>query len=143
MLPGQNEGVEETMDYDTTNVPSTYDAGRELSATEKREALRSFAAGISNANIAEIVDLGCGTGRFSEALADTFDANVTGVEPSAKMIAQAHAKYSDERLSFRSGSGEAIPLDAQTSDMIFMSMILHHECECKICSKLPKSVPGY
>lgn len=34
--------------------------------------------------IARIVDLGCGTGRYSEALAAHSDARVVGVDPSEK-----------------------------------------------------------
>jgi SAM-dependent methyltransferase len=39
-----------------------------------------------------IQDLGCGTGRFTEALAVRFDADVIGVDLSKKMLAQARSK---------------------------------------------------
>ena len=76
-----------------------------------------------------IIDLGCGTGRFSGALAEIFDANVLGVEPSAKMIERARAKHTDVRLRFLEAPGEALPVDDSSIDMVFMSMVLHHLAE--------------
>ena len=70
--------------------------------------------------------LGCGTGRFSATLADVFDADVLGVEPSARMITQAREKHTNPRLSFVEAPGEALPVDDSSVDMIFMSMVLHH-----------------
>lgn len=114
------------MDYDQTAVPESYDAGREISADKKRVFIARFAETIGTADINKIIDLGCGTGRFTGALADIFDANVLGVEPSAKMLAQARTKHQDVRLRFQGGSGEALPAADSSTDMIFMSMVLHH-----------------
>ncbi len=117
------------MDYDQTCVPESYDAGREISADKKREFIARFAQTIGSANVHKIIDLGCGTGRFSGALAEIFDANVLGVEPSAKMIERARAKHSDVRLRFLEAPGEALPVDDSSIDMVFMSMVLHHLAE--------------
>src|SRR5438876_12065580 len=35
-----------------------------------------------------VLDLGCGTGRLSQALAVHFDATVIGIDPSRKMLTQ-------------------------------------------------------
>ena len=114
------------MDYDQTLVPESYDAGREISEDKKREFIARFAQSVGSTNVHKIIDLGCGTGRFSGALADIFDANVLGVEPSAKMIARARAKHQDVRLRFLEAPGEALPVDDSSIDMVFMSMVLHH-----------------
>src|SRR5262245_15549980 len=73
-----------------------------------------------------ILDLGCGTGRFSNALAAHFDTEVIGVDPSAKMLEQARGKPTDRRVRYASGRGEAIPLPDRSVDLVFMSMIFHH-----------------
>jgi ubiquinone/menaquinone biosynthesis C-methylase UbiE len=73
-----------------------------------------------------ILDLGCGTGRFSNALAAHFDTEVIGVDPSAKMLEQARSKPTDRRVRYESGRGEAIPLAGGSVDLVFMSMIFHH-----------------
>jgi trans-aconitate methyltransferase len=44
---------------------------------------------IDPAAISLVIDLGWGTGRFSELLATYFDVQVIGIDPSRKMIDQA------------------------------------------------------
>ncbi len=114
------------MDYDRTSVPDSYDAGREIADDKKRAFVAEFAQITGTSDISKIIDLGCGTGRFSATLADVFDADVLGVEPSSRMIAQAREKHDDPRLSFAEAPGEALPVEDSSADMIFMSMVLHH-----------------
>jgi ubiquinone/menaquinone biosynthesis C-methylase UbiE len=73
-----------------------------------------------------ILDLGCGTGRFSESLAALFDAQVVGIDPSEKMLDQARRKLRDHRVRYERGCGEAIPLPDDSVDLIYMSMSFHH-----------------
>jgi len=40
-----------------------------------------------------ILDLGCGTGRFSAALRARFEAEVIGIDPSKKMLEQARSFF--------------------------------------------------
>ncbi len=112
------------MDYDSSNIPSAYDAGREISQQEKYKTLKFFTENLSIDKISNVIDLGCGTGRFSGALSELFDANVVGIDPSEKMLNQARIKH--QNISFKIASGEQLPLDESTTDMIFMSMVLHH-----------------
>ena len=55
-----------------------------------------------------VVDLGCGTGRLTIALAAAGHA-VTGVEPNPAMLARARAKPGAERVSWIAGTSSAIP----------------------------------
>lgn len=71
-----------------------------------------------------IVDLGCGTGRFSGLLARTFQARVIGVDASFRMIAQRDEGSAG--TSFVAGAAEAIPLAGGTADLVFLSMVYHH-----------------
>ena len=114
------------MEYDKSNVPNTYDAGREISESKKHNQLDYFIKNIQKTDVANVIDLGCGTGRYSLALADTFDAPVVGVDPSRKMLDQARSKFNDSRISFVDACGESIPLSDGSADLVFMSMVLHH-----------------
>jgi len=115
------------MDYDNTNIPARYDEGREISGPAKFKQLAFFAKNSHQDSINNILDLGCGTARYSGALADIFTANVVGIDPSQKMIDQAQLKFVDRQdIRFELASGEALPLDQASIDMVYMSMVLHH-----------------
>jgi ubiquinone/menaquinone biosynthesis C-methylase UbiE len=73
-----------------------------------------------------ILDLGCGTGRFSPALATRFNAKVIGLDPSRKMLDQARSRRNHSGVFYVCGNGEAIPLLPNTVDLIFISMVFHH-----------------
>src|SRR5215216_1739799 len=114
------------MDYDSTDIPSGYDRGRDH-GPEVLELWMNFVAScVGKQRLNTILDLGCGTGRFSESLAAHFDAEVVGIDPSKKMLDQAQRKRRDCRVRYQSGCGEAIPLDNDSVDLIFMSMSFHH-----------------
>jgi ubiquinone/menaquinone biosynthesis C-methylase UbiE len=132
------------MDYDTTDIASTYDRGRSLGAEVLDLWMTTIASYVEANHLNRILDLGCGTGRFSEALARRFDAEVIGIDPSTKMLEQARAKQVDKRVSYQLGCGEAIPLTDDSVDLIFMSMVFHHfddralatrECRRVLCEQ--------
>src|SRR5262245_40255808 len=81
---------------------------------------------VGDGPLTTILDLGCGTGRFADALATRFGATVIGVDPSRKMLAQARAKRRQGAVRYVCGSGESIPVGDQAVDLTFMSMVFHH-----------------
>src|SRR5215216_3656495 len=83
----------------------------------------------------KILDLGCGTGRFTEALAACFDAEVVAVDPSSKMLAQARVKQRDPRVRYELGRAESIPLPTDSVDLIFISMVLHHFNDAPVAAR--------
>lgn len=88
--------------------------------------LDKFSAYVPKERVADILDLGCGTGRHSEALARQFEARVIGIDPSESMLSKATEKCGDERVTFQRGHGEALPLAEDSLDLILMSMVFHH-----------------
>src|SRR2546426_4887772 len=114
------------MDYDATDIAVTYDRGRDHGPEFLDLWMNVVSSHVRDQRILMILDLGCGTGRFSEALAIHFDAEVIGIDPSKKMLAQARSKPSCRRVRYESGRGESIPVPNNSVDLIFMSMIFHH-----------------
>ena len=114
------------MDYDATEIPRSYDKGRDHGPEVLDLWMNSLASHVDATSIRTILDLGCGTGRFSEALAGHFDAQVIAVDPSKKMLGQARSKQVDRRVGYALGSAESIPLNSNSVDLIYMSMIFHH-----------------
>ena len=114
------------MDYDQTDMAGGYDRGRAYDPLVLQEWLATISRLVGCDGIDDIVDLGCGTGRYSVALADHFDARVVAVDPSRTMLEQARRKNTQEGVIFRLASGESIPVDNASSDLVFMSMVFHH-----------------
>lgn len=114
------------MDYDKTTLPDRYDSGRFHGQDVIDLWMRTIAAHVPREGVSSILDLGCGTGRFTNALAEYFDAQVVGLDPSVKMLEHAQVKPRDARVTYQRGHAEAIPLATGSVDLVFMSMSLHH-----------------
>jgi ubiquinone/menaquinone biosynthesis C-methylase UbiE len=113
------------MDYDKTEMPQNYDSGRGYAPEVLARWLNVIARHAGDATIADILDLGCGTGRYSEALAARFHARVIALDPSEKMLEAARRKATG-RVRYERASAEDLPLDSASVDMVFVSMVLHH-----------------
>ena len=74
-----------------------------------------------------VLDLGCGGGFMSEALAKR-GATVIGVDPTDAAVVAARAHAGDEGLAidYRLGSGEAIPLGDRSVDCVVCVDVLEH-----------------
>jgi len=114
------------MDYDLTDIPAVYDCGRDHGPEVLDLWMNVIGSHLERPRITRILDLGCGTGRFSEALAMRFKAEVIGIDPSMKMLDRAREKQHDGRVQYQRGRAECIPILSRSLDMIFISMSLHH-----------------
>jgi ubiquinone/menaquinone biosynthesis C-methylase UbiE len=75
--------------------------------------------------IRRILDLGCGTARFTAMLGNVYGARIIGVDPSQRMLAQREPA-TDRLGSFVAANAEALPLGTSTVDLVFLSMVYHH-----------------
>ena len=114
------------MDYDKTSIPDNYNQGRDHGPAVRRLWMEAVERRINRSSLRKILDLGCGTGRFSDALAEHVHATVIGIDPSTKMLSHTPASSADVAVVYGCGSAEAIPLASGAIDMIFISMVFHH-----------------
>ena len=112
-------------EYDRTDIPTAYDRGRDHGPQLLELWTRALEAHLARPP-AQILDLGCGTGRFSDALSVYFGADVVGLDPSVKMLSQALTKRHTGRVRYARACAEAMPLRSGSTDVVFMSMSLHH-----------------
>jgi SAM-dependent methyltransferase len=114
------------MDYDQTEIASTYDKARALAPETARLWQDLLAVHIDQSTISLVIDLGCGTGRFAELLAAHLGVQVIGIDPSHKMVEQTRRKPATGKVTYRQGSAEALPLPNDCADLVFMSQVYHH-----------------
>jgi SAM-dependent methyltransferase len=114
------------MDYDKTEIPTTYDRARALAPETIRLWQDLLSVHISRAEMSRVIDVGCGTGRFSELLAGHFGVRVIGIDPSLKMLDQARRKPAIGNVAYCQGAAEALPFRDGCADLVFMSMVYHH-----------------
>jgi len=88
------------MDYDQSGIATTYDEARALTPARRRRWQCLLSAHVDGTAISLVVDLGCGTGRFSEMLAGALGARVIGLDPSEKMLDQARRKPATSTVVF-------------------------------------------
>lgn len=74
-----------------------------------------------------LVDVGSGTGTFAIRLARARpDAAVVGVEPDSAVRDRARRKAGSERVDWRAGMADDLPLDDASADRVVCSLVLHH-----------------
>ena len=113
------------MDYDKTDMARVYDLGRGYTAAQRDRWLAVVSRRVPNVSLRAILDLGCGTGRYSEALAEHFRARVIGLDPSEKMLDEARKKIPG-KVRYVRACAESLPLGQGSVDMVFISMVFHH-----------------
>lgn len=96
---------------------------------------------ISSENLANGIDLGCGTGEQTSILAKTFEnTHFLGIDSSSEMLEQSN-EFENERLEFKKLSVEEFIQSKEKWDLIFSNAALqwsnhHKELFPKILSKL-------
>ncbi len=117
------EGVEGRVDYRI--AAAVYEQGRALPAGDLdrwHAAITRFAP----AEPATVLDLGAGTGIFARAWSNWGARIVVGCEPSAEMREQARRLELPRRVAFIAGRAEQIPLETGSTDVVWMSTVVHH-----------------
>lgn len=75
-----------------------------------------------------ILDLGCGTGNLSVAIAEKIGAKgkVVAVDPDKHRVAVAKSTFGQvENIEFKEGSAEILPCEKSYFDAVFMNYVLH------------------
>jgi ubiquinone/menaquinone biosynthesis C-methylase UbiE len=120
------------VNYDQLAAVYDRDRAQPLEAMEPwRTALAAY---LPPASGLPVLDLGAGTGLFSAAIAQWFDAAVVAVEPSQGMRRQAQAKRAHPRVAFVGGTGEQLPLRDGCCDSAWLSTVIHHLTDLAACA---------
>lgn len=106
------------LDYDA--LAAAYARNRRTQPGVLRRLIETGKIGPTSA----VLEVGCGTGNYSVALQEATGCSITGVEPSAEMLAVAQTRR--PAMQFRQGRAEALPLTDASCDLVFSVDVIHH-----------------
>lgn len=126
-VPSQNKEREIAF-FDSHGAVNAYDV---FTPASNERLIDAFAQLSGLAPGARVVDLGCGSGVFTDAL-QRRGYRCTGVDLSPKLIAIAQGKYKD--IDFMTGDIEALPFADGSFDGVLLSGVVHHLPELSRCA---------
>ncbi|MBI5955768.1 MAG: methyltransferase domain-containing protein [Chloroflexi bacterium] len=111
---------------DYAPIAAYYDEARGLLPVLERAELDQIVevGGIQPGS--RVLDVGCGTGRYTLAIADKSGARIFGLDFSQEMLNQASRKAGAGKVVWVRGAAERIPFPPATFDCVYMTMVLHH-----------------
>jgi ubiquinone/menaquinone biosynthesis C-methylase UbiE len=71
-----------------------------------------------------VLEVGCGTGNYVRALAESFGCAAYGLDPSVGMLAHACARTG--RVAWVQGQAESLGFEDRTFDLVFSVDVIHH-----------------
>lgn len=99
------------------------------------DSVRSKQIGVWSSKIIEygmidpnctVLDIGCGTGRFSLTLAREQNPIMCALEPSIEMLKQAATKDKTRRILWILGDGQKLPFRDDFFNCVYMTLVIHH-----------------
>ncbi|PAD35516.1 class I SAM-dependent methyltransferase [Terribacillus saccharophilus] len=96
--------------------------------------IRTYTSLIENHPIEQALDIGCGGGIYTKALAEMGIPSVIGVDSSEVML-EAAAEYCHGRegISFHKGDAQATGLESASCDLILERALIHHLQDIQPC----------
>jgi ubiquinone/menaquinone biosynthesis C-methylase UbiE len=111
-------------DYD--DMAARYDAGRAFPLIHYANWRSAVSPYLPPGRTAPVVDVGSGTGIWSQAFARWFGVDVVGVEPSGAMRERAIRRRPHRRVAYLGGAADAIPLADERCGAAWLSTVIHH-----------------
>jgi ubiquinone/menaquinone biosynthesis C-methylase UbiE len=74
--------------------------------------------------VANVLEVGCGTGNYIAAIRAATGCPCWGIDPSAEMLARARTQAPEVRFAF--GRGEQIDLPGGQFDLVYSVDVIHH-----------------
>ena len=112
------------VDYDY--LANRYDQCRALSQKDETLWRCLFEQHLGLDRTSRVLDVGCGTGRFSILIAKHFQCSVVGIDPSSSMLTQGRTKCSNGEFVCLRARGEALPFSEGVFDVCLASQVIHH-----------------
>jgi ubiquinone/menaquinone biosynthesis C-methylase UbiE len=100
------------------------DVRTDLSPAARAVWAEVFRTAVSSTPVRRLLDVGCGTGRFTAFLSDIFGAPAVGIDGSVAML-QERAQVPGAPLAFLGADAAALPFRSGGIDLALLSMVYH------------------
>jgi ubiquinone/menaquinone biosynthesis C-methylase UbiE len=115
-----------TIDYGADHVARGFDL-RGVVSPERTKRLVALIDSLVTTRPARLLDIGCGTGRFSIPLALSLKGfTVVGADNSPRMLEEAQRKPDSDKVVWTVTDVCAQTFETATFDVVFVSDLLHH-----------------
>jgi len=101
-------------------ISKTYDDVREGDLA----LIQRLIQGLPSCADLRILDIGCGTGNYTNLFQNLTQFDVYGVDPSAGMLEKARLK--NQHITFKTGLADGIPFEDAFFDFVYMTDVIHH-----------------
>ena len=113
------------------DISKVYDDVRK----EEGEIIKVFLDEINPSDKTSILDIGCGTGNYTDLIERLTRAKVHGIDKSEGMIEKARNK--NNKVILKVASVDDIPFEDNTFDFVYMIDVIHHIPKmCKLFSEI-------
>jgi len=111
---------------DYRHIALSYDQGRPLLEQNIDLWLGQVSRFAKMPEGARVLDLGCGTGRFSIPMAAKLRFRATGADSSKEMLDKAREKDTGKLVKWDLEDAQHLTYPDESFDVVFMSHLLHH-----------------
>jgi len=73
-----------------------------------------------------VLDVGCGTGRVSEAVSTSKNARICSIDTSVEMLKKGAVKDKDRRILWMLADAHRLPFTENCFNCVYMTLVLHH-----------------
>ena len=73
-----------------------------------------------------VLEIGCGTGRFTLPVLKMTQSQIYGLESSGEMLGKAKEKHPQEKIIWVRGKAEKLPFVSNAFDCVYMTFVIHH-----------------
>ena len=88
----------------------------------------SFQTLLSEVDAGRILDVGCGSGQFTEILTGSLNSfdSITGIDVTEEYLSEARLKFPGNQYEFMVADSLELPFEDEIYDMVTISKALHH-----------------
>ncbi len=111
---------------DYSRIAPSYDKGRSLSEQNIELWLKLISKYSQAQEDTKVLDLGCGTGRFTIPMANQLQYRMVGADYSKEMLDKAQEKDVDGMIEWDYQDAQGLSYRDESFDLVFISHLLHH-----------------